>query len=125
MLIELPLSQLPGNLALRKVGVRNWLTFIVVAWGAVQLGMAFINDWRELLLCRILLGAFEVSFNPYQNFQVLIDKFSGVIPSVDFFHHVNLVCHVLPLCLTQYAWPGISVMKFRHGQSADHSLFLT
>lgn len=56
-----PPSQLPGNLVLRKVGVRNWLTFIVVAWGAVQLGMAFVNDWRQLLLCRILLGAFEVS----------------------------------------------------------------
>jgi len=55
-------SQLPANLILRKVGVRNWLTFIVVSWGAVQLGMSFVTDWRELLLCRMLLGAFEVSF---------------------------------------------------------------
>jgi len=53
-------SQLPGNLVLRKFGVRNWLTFIVVAWGAVQLGMGFVSAWYWLVVCRILLGTFEV-----------------------------------------------------------------
>ncbi|RXW14451.1 hypothetical protein EST38_g11403 [Candolleomyces aberdarensis] len=42
--------QLPGNLVLRRVGVRNWLTFLVVAWGAVQLGMGFSKDWIDLLI---------------------------------------------------------------------------
>jgi MFS family permease len=53
-------SQIPGNLVLRRVGVRNGLTFIVVAWGAVQLGMGFVNTWYWLLVCRFLLGALEV-----------------------------------------------------------------
>ncbi|KAH9485505.1 putative transporter [Psilocybe cubensis] len=56
--------QLPGNLVLRYFGVRNWLTFIVLAWGAVQLGMGFVHSWGYLVLCRVLLGIFEASFFP-------------------------------------------------------------
>ncbi|KAF8161310.1 major facilitator superfamily domain-containing protein [Crassisporium funariophilum] len=58
------LLQLPGNLVLRKFGVRNWLTFIVASWGAVQLGMGFVKTWGYLALCRVLLGIFEASFFP-------------------------------------------------------------
>ncbi|RDB25088.1 hypothetical protein Hypma_007608 [Hypsizygus marmoreus] len=58
------LLQLPGNLVLRRFGVRNWLTFSVVGWGAVQLGMGFVPAWGYLTLCRILLGALEASFFP-------------------------------------------------------------
>jgi MFS family permease len=54
------LSQLPGNLVLRKFGVRNWMTFIVTAWGIVQLAMGFVPTWGYLTLMRILLGALEV-----------------------------------------------------------------
>ncbi|KAF4621397.1 hypothetical protein D9613_000869 [Agrocybe pediades] len=56
--------QLPGNLVLRYFGVRNWLTFTVVAWGAVQLAMGFVKSWGYLVLCRVLLGVFEASFFP-------------------------------------------------------------
>lgn len=56
--------QLPGNIVLRKLGVRNWLTFLVFAWGMVQLGMGFVKNWQELLATRILLGAFEAPFFP-------------------------------------------------------------
>ncbi|PPQ87485.1 hypothetical protein CVT25_008221 [Psilocybe cyanescens] len=58
------LLQLPGNLVLRYFGVRNWLTFIVLAWGAVQLSMGFVHSWGFLVLCRVLLGIFEASFFP-------------------------------------------------------------
>ncbi|KAG6857182.1 hypothetical protein H0H87_008247 [Tephrocybe sp. NHM501043] len=56
--------QLPGNLVLRKFGVRNWLTFSVIAWGSVQLGMGFVPTWGYLTATRILLGALEASFFP-------------------------------------------------------------
>lgn len=52
--------QLPGNLVLRRFGVRNWLTFTIVAWGAVQLGQGFVPTWGYLLLTRVLLGVCEV-----------------------------------------------------------------
>jgi len=56
--------QLPGNLVLRTFGVRNWLTFIVFSWGAVQLGMGFVKSWGLLVFCRVLLGIFEVKRCP-------------------------------------------------------------
>ncbi|KAF9529668.1 major facilitator superfamily domain-containing protein [Crepidotus variabilis] len=58
------LLQLPGNLILRKVGARNWLSFIVLAWGAVELGMGFVHTWRQLVVLRVLLGVLEASFFP-------------------------------------------------------------
>ena len=54
------LSELPGNIALRKFGVRRWMTFITFGFGSVQLGMGFVNRWGYLALCRVFLGIFEV-----------------------------------------------------------------
>ncbi|KAF8911500.1 major facilitator superfamily domain-containing protein [Gymnopilus junonius] len=58
------LLQVPGNLVLRHFGVRNWLTFIVLSWGAIQLSMGWVKSWGYLVLCRVLLGIFEASFFP-------------------------------------------------------------
>ncbi|KAF8070732.1 major facilitator superfamily domain-containing protein [Lyophyllum atratum] len=58
------LFQLPSNIFLRQLGVRNWLTFCVVAWGIVQLAMGFVPNWGLLGFCRVLLGAFEAGFFP-------------------------------------------------------------
>ncbi|KIK67517.1 hypothetical protein GYMLUDRAFT_156068, partial [Collybiopsis luxurians FD-317 M1] len=52
------------NVFLRAWGTRNLLSFCVIAWGAVQLAMAFVPNWRYLALCRVLLGAFEAGFFP-------------------------------------------------------------
>ncbi|KAG5647083.1 hypothetical protein DXG03_001453 [Asterophora parasitica] len=56
--------QLPSNLLLRQLGVRNWLAFCVIAWGAVELAMGFVPNWRMLALCRVFLGLFEAGFFP-------------------------------------------------------------
>ena len=53
-------SQLPSNLLLRELGVTQWLSFLVVSWGAVELAMGFVPTWEFLGLCRVLLGTFEV-----------------------------------------------------------------
>ncbi|KAJ3737509.1 major facilitator superfamily domain-containing protein [Lentinula guzmanii] len=58
------LLELPSNVFLRTFGTRNLLSFCVVAWGAVQLAMAFVPSWKYLALCRVLLGAFEAGFFP-------------------------------------------------------------
>ncbi|KAJ6631604.1 major facilitator superfamily domain-containing protein [Mycena sp. CBHHK59/15] len=58
------LLQIPGNLLVRKVGARNWLTVSVIGWGAVQLGMGWVPTWGYLTFCRVLLGGFEASFFP-------------------------------------------------------------
>ncbi|KAH8814779.1 high-affinity nicotinic acid transporter [Flagelloscypha sp. PMI_526] len=58
------LLQLPSNLALRRLGPRNWLTICVIGWGVVQIGMSFVKTWQQLAGCRVLLGAFEAGFFP-------------------------------------------------------------
>ncbi|KAF9042194.1 major facilitator superfamily domain-containing protein [Panaeolus papilionaceus] len=58
------LLQLPGNIVLRILGARTWLTICVVGWGAAQLGMGFVPTWGYLVLCRIFLGVFEAGFFP-------------------------------------------------------------
>lgn len=56
--------ELPSNMALRKVGCRVWLSLITVLWGGVMLGMAFLTNWHQLLVCRVLLGVLEAGFFP-------------------------------------------------------------
>lgn len=58
------LFQLPSTIFLRHIGVGTWLSFCVISWGAVQLGMGFVKSWGTLLLCRMLLGALEAGFLP-------------------------------------------------------------
>ncbi|THV03968.1 MFS general substrate transporter [Dendrothele bispora CBS 962.96] len=62
------LLQLPSNLLLRRFGVRSCITSYILGWGAAQLGMAFVTDWKQLLACRVLLGAFEAGFFPAMTF---------------------------------------------------------
>ncbi|KAK2463121.1 hypothetical protein APHAL10511_004776 [Amanita phalloides] len=64
------LLQLPGNLILRRFGVKNVIGFSVVGWGAVQLGMGFVHTWGDLALCRVLLGACEAAYFPAMVFVI-------------------------------------------------------
>lgn len=36
----------------------------MLAWGAVMLGMGFIDTWQQLAACRVLLGVLEAGFYP-------------------------------------------------------------
>ncbi|KAF9451973.1 MFS general substrate transporter [Macrolepiota fuliginosa MF-IS2] len=58
------LLQLPGNLALRWLGARTWLTVCVVGWGVAQVGMGFVKTWGQLCIARVFLGVFEAGFFP-------------------------------------------------------------
>ncbi|KAJ2924109.1 hypothetical protein H1R20_g12979, partial [Candolleomyces eurysporus] len=62
------LLEVPGNLVLRWIGARLWITICVVGWGAAQLGMAFVPNWGLLCLTRVLLGVFEAGFFPAMAF---------------------------------------------------------
>lgn len=83
-------SQLPGNLILRRFGVRNVIGCSVVGWGAVQLGMGFVPRWGDLALCRVLLGACEVTiifFIP----ELVLMAVIGVVFSCDGFCNIHMV----------------------------------
>ncbi|KAJ4293575.1 hypothetical protein N0V90_008858 [Kalmusia sp. IMI 367209] len=58
------LFELPTTLLLRPLRPRYLLNGLAVSWGAVMLGMGFINDWRYIVVCRMLIGVFEAGYLP-------------------------------------------------------------
>ncbi|KAF2816317.1 MFS general substrate transporter [Mytilinidion resinicola] len=58
------LFELPSTLTLRPIGPKIQLNALAFSWGAVMLGMGFANDWRVIVVCRILIGIFEAGFLP-------------------------------------------------------------
>ncbi len=56
--------EVPSNMILAKVGARRWIARIMVSWGIVAIGMAFIKTAGQLYGMRLLLGAAEAGFTP-------------------------------------------------------------
>ncbi len=54
----------PSNLALERVGARRWIALIVVSWGLVSMGTAFILGTKSYYINRFLLGIAEAGFLP-------------------------------------------------------------
>lgn len=58
------LFEVPSNLILEKVGARRWITRIMVSWGLLSAGMAFIDGPVAFYVVRFLLGVAEAGFFP-------------------------------------------------------------
>jgi ACS family tartrate transporter-like MFS transporter len=58
------LFQVPSNLILEKVGVRRWISGLMVVWGAVSCSMILIRGPMSFYGLRFLLGAAEAGFFP-------------------------------------------------------------
>ena len=56
--------EVPSNVILTKVGARRWIARIMVTWGLVAIGMAFIKTPNQLYGMRLLLGTAEAGFTP-------------------------------------------------------------
>jgi MFS family permease len=56
--------QPPATVLTRKLGPRNFLAGLCVAWGAVMIGMGFTKDWAAMAACRVILGLLEAGFFP-------------------------------------------------------------
>lgn len=56
--------EVPSNILLVRVGARRWIARIMVTWGLVAMGMAFIETPVQLYVMRLLLGAAEAGFTP-------------------------------------------------------------
>jgi len=52
------LVEVPSNLALKSVG-SIWVAYLVIAFGAVALGSAFMKTYTELIVTRVFLGIAE------------------------------------------------------------------
>jgi MFS transporter, ACS family, tartrate transporter len=58
------LFEIPSNIILDKVGARLWIARVMITWGIVSAGMAFVWDARSFYVLRFLLGAAEAGFFP-------------------------------------------------------------
>ena len=58
------LVEVPSNLALEKFGARRWIARIMITWGIVSAGMAFVVGAYSFYGMRLLLGAAEAGFFP-------------------------------------------------------------
>ncbi len=56
--------QLPSNLILEKVGVRRWISLLMILWGVISCLMIFIRGPISFYAMRFLLGAAEAGFFP-------------------------------------------------------------
>lgn len=58
------LFEVPSNLALHRFGARRWIARIMLTWGVIAAGMAFVPTAGWLYGLRILLGIAEAGFFP-------------------------------------------------------------
>lgn len=56
--------EIPSNIILEKVGARRWIARIMISWGMIATGMAFIHTAGQFYTMRLLLGAAEAGFTP-------------------------------------------------------------
>ncbi len=58
------LFAVPSNYVLARVGALRWIAVLMIGWGAVSGGMAFVHGPRVYIVLRFLLGAAEAGFFP-------------------------------------------------------------
>lgn len=58
------LFEVPSNIILHKVGARIWIARVMVTWGIIAGGMAFIESSTSFYVMRFLLGIAEAGFFP-------------------------------------------------------------
>lgn len=56
--------QPPSTVLIRKIGPRIHLAAITALWGAVMIGMGFVDNFGQLAALRAVLGFFEAGFFP-------------------------------------------------------------
>ena len=58
------LFEVPANLVLTRLGARRWLSILMIVWGFVSMGTAFVHTQSAYILVRFLLGIAESGFYP-------------------------------------------------------------
>lgn len=58
------LFEVPSNIIMERVGARLWIARIMVTWGLLSAGTAFVSTPNQLYVLRFLLGVAEAGFFP-------------------------------------------------------------
>ncbi len=79
---QFTLIEVPSNLLLKRVG-SIWVAYLVIAFGAVALGSAFVRTYKELIVTRVFLGIAEggtlVGLRLVADLAVLIGPQAGLV----------------------------------------------
>jgi ACS family tartrate transporter-like MFS transporter len=89
------LFQVPANLVLARMGARRWLSLLMIVWGLVSMGTAFVTTPAAYISARALLGIAEAGFYPG-----VIYYFTFWLPRVHRTQMLALFLLALPLCNT-------------------------
>ena len=87
------LFQVPANMALTRVGARRWLAILMVCWGVVTMGTAFVQSKSAYIGARALLGIAESGFYPG-----IIYYFTFWLPRALRTRFLSLFLLAVPLC---------------------------
>lgn len=58
------LFEVPSNIIMERVGARLWIARIMITWGLLSAGTAFVSTPNQLYVLRFLLGVAEAGFFP-------------------------------------------------------------
>ncbi|GJD49602.1 Putative tartrate transporter [Methylobacterium crusticola] len=58
------LFEVPSNLLLDRFGARRWIARVMITWGLISMGFAFITGPGQFYVLRFLLGVAEAGFFP-------------------------------------------------------------
>lgn len=58
------LFEVPSNVVMKAWRPSRWIPLIMIAWGAVMIGMGFVQNFAGLLAARIILGVTEAGLFP-------------------------------------------------------------
>jgi len=58
------LFEVPSNIILHRIGARIWITRVMITWGIIAGGMAFVESSTSFYVMRFLLGVAEAGFFP-------------------------------------------------------------
>jgi MFS transporter, ACS family, tartrate transporter len=58
------LFEVPSNMIMERVGARLWIARIMISWGLLSAGTAFVGTPHQLYWLRFLLGVAEAGFFP-------------------------------------------------------------
>ena len=89
------LFQVPANMVLTRMGARRWLAILMMVWGMVSMGTAFVHSPAAYIGARAVLGIAEAGFYPG-----VIYYFTFWLPRAYRTRMLALFLLALPLCNT-------------------------
>ncbi|KAH7407407.1 major facilitator superfamily domain-containing protein [Cadophora sp. MPI-SDFR-AT-0126] len=66
------IAEVPSNMMIKRLSPSLWLTFIMVAWSAIVIGMGFVTNFGGLLATRAILGLAEGGLFPGVSYYITL-----------------------------------------------------